>query len=199
VERGRQVAIDACTQPWALVLDADERAPAGLDETLAGFIAEDTVDGVYLPRKNYLFGRHIRHSGYWPDWQLRFFRPGGAYQPQSVHARIQVRGRAIHAPADLRNALVHHNYSTVGEWIDRNNRYTDFEVECLVHRGTSPSVFRLFYLPLARLFQRFVVFRGFRDGQHGLAIALLIAFNNVMVELKLWNRARASADAERSA
>jgi glycosyltransferase involved in cell wall biosynthesis len=194
VEGGRQVAINACTQPWALVLDADERAPAALEKTLSAFIAEDTMDGVYLPMKNYLFGRHIRHSGYWPDWQLRFFRPGVAHQPQRVHSRVQVEGETVHAPADLRIALVHHNYATVREWIDRNNRYTDFEVDHLLSRGTAPSLIRLLIHPLARLFQRYVVFQGFRDGRNGLAIALLIGFNYVMIELKLWDRARAGTD-----
>ncbi len=139
VELGRQVAIDACTQPWALVLDADERAPAGLRDTLATFIADDAVDGVFLPVKNYLFGKHIRHSGYWPDWQLRFFRPAVAHQPQRVHSRRP--GRRHYSPCSgrLRNALIHHNYSTVRDWFDRNNRYTDFEVDHLDDYGYVPK------------------------------------------------------------
>jgi len=48
------------------------------------------------------------------------------------------------------------------------------------------SLWRLFLRPLERFFGRYVIQKGYRDGTHGLVLALLIALNYFIRELKLW-------------
>ena len=188
VEAGRQRGIESATQPWILILDADERAPQGLPRLLEMCIRRPGVSGLYLPRRNYLFGRWIRHSGYWPGYQMRFFRREAMNWPAIVHIRPSITGRAMFAPADPELAIEHWNYSTIREWIARNNRYTDIQADELVKLRRSPRVARWLTRPIRRFLQTYVRHKGVLDGRHGLAIALLLAVNELAVELKLWDR-----------
>lgn len=191
-EPGRQRFIDAATQPWLLVLDADERSTEGLRELVARTAAREDVDGVWLPRRNRVFGHWFRGAGYWPDRQMRLFRRERTHWPPTVHTWAQVDGVTEEAPADPDAAIVHLQYDTIGAWVERNNRYTDAEVERAVAAGRKPSVVRLAWLPLAHFVHRFVRERGFRDGWPGLAVSLLVAINTVHTELKLWDHTRTS-------
>jgi glycosyltransferase involved in cell wall biosynthesis len=197
VEPGRQTGIDAASEDWILILDADERAGPALRDLVAGYVGRDDLAGVYLPRQNYLFGKWIRHSGYWPDHQMRLVRPRSVEWPPLVHTKPRVNGLTERAPASPANAIVHHNYATIGEWVERNNRYTDFEVDRFLAIGRRPSLLRLLLAPPARFLNVYVRHQGFRDGLHGLAIAILMAVYAAIVELKLWERRRATASAGR--
>ena len=71
----RQFALDNSTGDWVLVLDADERCSDGLkEEALA--IANDAscpYSGFRVPRKNFFLGKWIKHGGWYPGYQYRFF------------------------------------------------------------------------------------------------------------------------------
>src|SRR5271154_6804326 len=72
-------ALDKCTQPWLLNLDADEVVTPDLaTEIQALLAAEPEFDGYTVPRLNLIFGRWMRHGGLYPDRKLRLFRQGFA-------------------------------------------------------------------------------------------------------------------------
>ncbi|MBN1684730.1 MAG: glycosyltransferase family 2 protein, partial [Gammaproteobacteria bacterium] len=64
----KQLAIDRCTQPWILVLDADERIPPETAALTKNIVTSPDTDaaGFTFPRKNYFQGRWIKHAGWWP-------------------------------------------------------------------------------------------------------------------------------------
>jgi glycosyltransferase involved in cell wall biosynthesis len=189
-EPGRQHGIDAATQPWVLVLDADERAASGVHDLVGRYVEREDLAGVFLPRQNYIFGRWIRHSGYWPDHKMRLFRPEATDWPPYVHTQASIDGRTEKAPASPEVAIVHHNYATVREWVERNNGYTDLEVDRFLAIGRRASLIRLLLAPPARFLNTYVRHQGFRDGFRGFAIAVLMGFYGAIVELKLWERQR---------
>jgi glycosyltransferase involved in cell wall biosynthesis len=191
VEPGRQPAIEAASQPWVFILDADERPTPGLRAVLERAVASD-VAAVRIPRRNVLFGRWVRGAGYWPDRQPRLLRRGHVRWPPEIHQWPQVDGRTEDAPADPAAAIEHDNYATVGEWLRRNDRYTDFEVDRAIAAGRRPSLARLLAMPPAYFVLKLVRQGGWRDGWHGLVIATLMACYAALVEVKLWERLRAS-------
>jgi glycosyltransferase involved in cell wall biosynthesis len=193
VEPGRQPAIDAARQPWVFVLDADERPAPGLRPVLGEAVAREDLACLRIARRNELFGRWIRGSGYWPDYQPRLLRRGRARWPAEIHQWPEVDGRREDAPADPACSIQHLNYRTVAEWWRRTDRYTDFEVDRALASGRRPSMPRALVMPPAYFLLKLVRQRGYRDGWHGLAIALLMACYAALVEVKLWERARSSA------
>lgn len=194
-EPGRQQGIDAATQPWVLVLDADERPGPGLLELVREHVGKDRSDGLRVPRQNFIFGRWIRHSGCWPDYQLRLFRKEAAHWPPFVHTQVQVTGRIENAPASVQYAVQHSSCPTVHDYIALINRYTDLEVDRYLALGRRASLGRLLAMPPGRFVQTYVFQRGFLDGRYGLALAFLTAIYAAMVELKLRERQYGDAPA----
>lgn len=192
VEAGRQEGIGRASQPWVLVLDADERAGPRTRDLVAGYAARDDLAGVELIFKNHLFGRWIRHSGYWPETHLRLFRPEAVQWPAVVHGQPRVDGAVERSPVDPESAIEHFNYRSISEWFARNNRYTDIEASQRFAAGERTSPSRLLLGPPRSFFVRYLLWKGFRDGPQGLAIALLMACYTAMLELKLAELKRAS-------
>jgi glycosyltransferase involved in cell wall biosynthesis len=123
----KTLAVERCTQPWVLVLDADERVPLALRAEIAERLQDPgAADGYTVARRNYFLGRWIRHGGWYPDRSLRLFRQGrGRFQPRSVHEAVQVEGRS----GDLREPLEHHTYRSVREFLERMSRYAGLAAE----------------------------------------------------------------------
>ena len=193
-EPGRQRGIEAASQPWVLVLDADERAPANLRQVVERFVNREDVAGVRLPRRHYVFGRWLRHSGHWPDYQLRLFRRDAVRWPPFVHTQAEVDGAVATAPASVDAAILHRTGRDVGGWIEMTNRYTDLEVDRYASLNRRASIVRLALLPPFRFLQTYVLRRGFLDGIHGFAVAVLAAFYAAVLELKVWERQQVEGD-----
>lgn len=192
-EPGRQAGIDAATQPWVLVLDADERPGPALATIASEYVARDEVAGVQLPRQNFWFGWWTPRSGMWPDWQLRLFRRERTVWPgHRTHVGAQVRGRVVKAPARVENAIIHHSVPSVADWARSMNTYTSLEADRFVREGRPASLMRLLCIPLLRFCELYVWRRGYRSGRYGLAVALLAFSYWLLAELKLWERRLAS-------
>ncbi|MEL7239565.1 MAG: glycosyltransferase family 2 protein, partial [Planctomycetota bacterium] len=70
------------TSPWTLILDADEALTPELRQKLHAiastpFNPATDATGYLLNRLTYFQGEPLKHSGYYPSWNLRFFRRGG--------------------------------------------------------------------------------------------------------------------------
>lgn len=188
-EPGRQAGIDAATQPWVLVLDADERPGPALARIAAEYVDREEIAGVQLPRQNFWFGWWTARSGMWPDWQLRLFRADRTVWPgHRTHVGARVSGRVVRAPARAENAIVHHSVPSVTDWVRSMNTYTSLEADRLLSEGRSASVSRLLGMPLLRSVELYIGRRGVRSGRYGLAVALLSFCYWLIAELKLWER-----------
>ena len=63
----RNRAIEACGYDWIFSLDSDERCTTAVRDEILGLIAGTPAHDVYrVPRRNYIMGRWIRGSGWYP-------------------------------------------------------------------------------------------------------------------------------------
>ncbi len=183
----KNLAIDRCTGDWVLVLDADERIPPALAEEIRRVMDRGRHAGYFIPRRNHVLGKWVRHGGQYPDLQLRLFRRGTARFPaRHVHERISVKGSVgrLHHPMD------HHPYPTVTHMLRKGEFYASFEAEKLLRRGASyPEAVLFLNIGLrqaGRFLRRFLLKGGFLDGVPGLAVAWFDAFNHVVRWLRVW-------------
>jgi glycosyltransferase involved in cell wall biosynthesis len=197
-EPGRQTGMDAATQPWLFVIDADERAGPGIADALEPYMRRKDVAAVMVPRKNYWFGRFSRYSGVWPDWQIRLLRKEMSRWPADYsHSGPVVDGPMEKVAATIENAIVHESYKSIHEWAAAANRYTDNEADRLAREGTKASLARLLFVPLWHFAWPYLRWQGFRSGRYGLGIALLASWYRILAELKLWERQSSPADEPR--
>jgi glycosyltransferase involved in cell wall biosynthesis len=170
----RNYALSLATTEWLLFVDTDERITPGLAEQVRRVIVEDDRAGWWVPRRNLIWGREIRHGGWWPDPQLRLLRVDSArYDPERpVHEVVLLDG----AEGYLEAPFIHHNYATVREFIRKQRQYVAYEARILYERGVRPRPWTYLTQPLREFRRRYIRLEGYKDGPHGLLLCLLVAY-----------------------
>jgi glycosyltransferase involved in cell wall biosynthesis len=186
-------AIEKATCDWVLSIDADEVVTSDLKQAIQHAIAipANNLSGYWIPRMNYIFGRWMRHGGYWPDRKLRLFRRGkGRLELRPVHETIQVDGSVGH----LSEPLFHEAYPTLTGYIEHMNRYSSLGAEVATSKGaTSFSVAKILLRPVFTFIYNYFFRLGLLDGREGL---LLHLYHSVYVSwkyAKAWEQSRKSA------
>jgi (heptosyl)LPS beta-1,4-glucosyltransferase len=171
----RQAALAATGAEWVLFVDADERATPELADEVQRVI-QGPEPGWWIPRDNYIFGRLTRHTGWYPDYQLRLFRRAQArYDPaRPVHELVNLNSPT---PAGhLHHALIHLNYETVAEFIGKQRAYARYDAGQLWSSGARARPRNFVLQPLRQFYWRWLTLSGWRDGWHGLRLSLLMAY-----------------------
>ncbi len=186
-EINKNVGLDQATGDWILSLDADERIPASLAQTLRAFAAAPGSDvALRLPRRNFMLGAWARHGGRWPDYQIRFFKRGMARFQERLHRQPIVQGVVRTLPARAEYAIDHYPYRSISNSLQRMDSYTTSEAQTLSAQGVRPSFTTLITQPIGFFLLQYIVQRGFLDGIPGLILASWSAFYAFLKWAKLW-------------
>jgi (heptosyl)LPS beta-1,4-glucosyltransferase len=185
----RQAAMDAIAARWILFVDADERATPDLAREVRRVIVEQPdIVGWWVPRHNIIWGKVILHTGWYPDYQLRLLRPDRA----RWDAERQVHELAILDGADghLQSELIHYNYDSLRQFIAKQERYTDTDVEILFQKGERPKIWSPVTMPIRHFKWRFLDLQGYRDGWRGLLLGLFTSYYEGQKYIRLARRCR---------
>jgi glycosyltransferase involved in cell wall biosynthesis len=166
----RNRAIEACRCDWIFSLDSDERCTKELRDEILGLIAGAPAHDVYrVPRRNFMMGRWIRGSGWYPNFrQPQLFRKGTMrYTPDPVHEGYEVlSGKPI---GTLRNAVWQIPFRNLEEVIRKIDRYSTLGAQKLTRKKVSMAgaVGHAAWAFLKHYFFKL----GFIDGWAGFVIA----------------------------
>jgi (heptosyl)LPS beta-1,4-glucosyltransferase len=179
----RGAALDLVQTDWLFFVDADERATPALAQEVREVIDARPEVGWWVPRQNYIFGKWIRHSGWYPDYQLRVLKRGRArYDPtRPVHEVPLLEGDAGH----LQHTLVHYNYANVSQFVRKQRLYSGYEARTLFEQGVRPHAHNFVLQPAREFWRRYVTWQGYRDGGHGLLLSGLMAYFNLTIYVQL--------------
>jgi glycosyltransferase involved in cell wall biosynthesis len=195
------------TQPWVFILDADEVITPELQAELQAVAARNDIseNGFYINRFFIFLGQRIRHCGYYPSWNLRFFRHGKArYEERDVHEHMVVDGPIGY----LKHDMEHNDRRGLEFYIAKHNHYSTLEARELfkIEKGISTGTISCSFFggPIerrrwikTRLWPRLpakwalrwffmYVFRlGFLDGLTGFHFCLFLAAYEHQITLKL--------------
>ncbi|MBD3279771.1 MAG: glycosyltransferase [Candidatus Pacebacteria bacterium] len=191
VEPARNLAISKAQHDWVLLIDADEELPVSLKKHLQALMdkpALDLVAGYYLPRQNIIFNKTMKGTGWWPDYQLRFFQKDQVFWPKTIHAEPKITGEVKYLPAKPAYALIHHHYQTIEQYLKRLDRYTSLEAQGIkaVNKPVKLNEAEFLQSFLAEFLQRLFAQQGLEEGMHGTGLALLQSMYQLVVKLKLW-------------
>lgn len=180
----KNYAIDASTNPWVLVIDADERITEGLREEIRGILNDDTAcDGYFIPRKNYFLGRWIRHGGWYPDYSIRLFRKDkGRFEQREVHESVRINGKT----ARMKNPLEHYTYRSLSEYLQRMDRYSTLAAREMAGGGRKAGPGSIIFRPVFTFIRMYVLQQGFREGIYGLVLSALYSYYTFVKYAKLW-------------
>jgi (heptosyl)LPS beta-1,4-glucosyltransferase len=186
VEPARNFAIKKAAGDWILLLDPDEELSNSLRRKLLEIVDENSADYVRIPRKNMIFGKWMEYSRWWPDYNIRFFKKGKVDWSDEIHSIPITLGKGIDLEPKAEYALTHHHYESVEQYIERMNRYTTVQAINKVDSGYAFQWIDIVKRPSNEFLSRYFFGEGYKDGLHGLALALLQSFSELIVYLKIW-------------
>ena len=163
-------AMEACTQPWVLSLDADEALSKELANGLRRLFADGDppLDGYWVNRRTFYLGHWVWHAWY-PEWRLRLVRRSASpcWKGGSIHESLSVDGKT----GRLQGDLLHYSYRDLADHFTRTIQYARVGADDLIRQGKPFRWYKLILSPWARLFRSLVLKQGWRDGWRGLIIA----------------------------
>lgn len=171
----RNDALNAVQTDWVLFVDADERVTEALAAEIRQTVASPQHVGYWIPRHNYIFGRLTRHTGWYPDYQMRLLKRGNAhYDPnRQVHELVVLSsGEAGY----LKTPMVHYNYENLAQFHEKQRRYVQYDAQILYNAGVRPKIYTPYLQPFRHFKWRFFDLQGYRDGFHGLRLSLLMSW-----------------------
>jgi glycosyltransferase involved in cell wall biosynthesis len=186
VEPLRNFALKKAIGDWILLLDADEIVSQELRVSIQEIVKKNTADYVLIPRKNIIFGKWITSDHWWPDYVYRLFKKDAIKWDNDIHSQPFTRGEQLKIEATEDLALVHYNYPSIENFIEKLNRYTTAQKEILIRKGYRFLPQDLVIKPLEEFIRQLFARKGYLDGVHGLALAGLQAFSEFVVYLKIW-------------
>ncbi len=189
VEPGRNFAISKAMGDWILILDADEELPISLSQRLQELAKKDIeADFVEISRKNVIFNKWIENTGWWPDYQIRFFRKGKVSWNNEIHGKPKTNGAGLTLEPEEQWSIIHHNYQSVSDYLDKMSRYTNVQAQELLKSDYQFRKQDLFEKPLSEFLSRYFSNQGYKDGLHGLSLSLLQAFSFFVLYLRIWEK-----------
>jgi glycosyltransferase involved in cell wall biosynthesis len=204
---------------WIFILDADEVLPPEAEREFAEAIAgAGEIAGYWINRHFMFMGKWLRHS-YYPNWNLRLFRHSlGRYEKlteadtqsgdNEVHEHVIVKGPT----GRLRCEMDHYAFPTVEVFVEKHNRYSNWEARVSAERKLAGSDARISSStvgrrrklkllsqrlpcrPLLRFLYIYVWQKGFLDGAEGYYFARLHAFYEFLSVAKTYELTRSSRD-----
>jgi len=167
----RNKSVAECRCDWIFSLDSDERCTAEVRDEILTVLSSDPAHDAYLvPRRNYMMGRWIKGSGWYPNFrQPQLFRKGSLrYRNDPVHEGYELL--TSRKPGELRNAIWQCPFRNLEEVIRKMNRYSSLGAAKLANKRI--SMWSALAHGLWSFIKHYVFKRGYRDGWAGFVIAL---------------------------
>lgn len=184
----RQFAQQYINSDYVLWLDADEQVTDELRQSIQQVVSQPPSKTLYqIGRLTHIFGREIRHSGWYPDYVVRLYSTQLAqYGDELVHEKV-------HYPADakvekLKGDLLHYSYDNIHHYLVKSANYAKAWADQRQAKGKKASLFQGIIHGIACFAKMYVFKAGFLDGKQGFLLAVLSAHSTFVKYADLWER-----------
>ncbi|MDV2383332.1 glycosyltransferase family 2 protein [Vibrio cholerae] len=184
----RQLAQSYVQSDYVLWLDADERVTPELKQSILQAVAANKQDTLYqFARLSWVFGRFIRHSGWYPDRVLRLYptqltRYNDALVHEKVHVDPSMKVETLVGDA------IHYTYNDVHHYLVKSAGYAKAWADQRQAKGKKASLSQGIVHAVGCFLKMYLLKRGFLDGKQGFLIALLSAHSTFVKYADLWAR-----------
>lgn len=183
----RQYATSLTSHSYVLSLDADEVLSPALRQSLLQLKKEGFAHRVYsFSRLNFFCGQPVRHSGWYPDLQIRLFDKRYAnWNLRDVAEEVIFRDSVI--PRRVDGDILHYRCDTRQEYVNTERRHAAILSRVIAARNPSITPLTPYIKGLQALLASYFKQRGCLDGREGRQISLQ-SFNSTMLAYTLAHR-----------
>ena len=184
----KNFGIDQARADWILIVDADERVPKALRDEILALLRgnpDPETAGYEIPRRNYFYGKWIEGGGLYPDFQLRLFRKtAGRYDDVLLHENFRLEGRT----SRLKQPFDHYSMPTIAHHVKKMMGYTSLGAQEKLKSASCISAWAIGTHHVGTILKTFVVRRGYRDGLHGVIVAMFAGLHTFVKYAKAWEK-----------
>lgn len=178
----KNFGIDKATGEWILAIDADETVDNELKDSILAVRDETDSNAYFVLRKNFVFGKLMKHGCSGIDKHCRFFRKEVFRFTGEIHEKIEADPKS----PILSGFLLHKSTATVEKYLGKLNHYTYLEARELYAKGKRTNFLDLWFRPFGWFIYYYVIKLGFLDGVTGLIYHILSANYVFFKYVKLW-------------
>nr|WP_182288584.1 glycosyltransferase family 2 protein [Vibrio spartinae] len=184
----RRLAQSYVESDYVLWLDADERITPELRRSIQDAVKTNQPNTIYqISRLSWVFGRFIRHCGWYPDKVLRLYPTRlTQYNDALVHEKVEVTS-SMHVKT-LSGDAIHYTYDNMHHYLVKSAGYAKAWAEQRQQRGKKSSLSQGLMHALGCFVKMYVIKAGFLDGKQGLLLSLLSAHSTFVKYADLWIR-----------
>ncbi|MFQ5508912.1 MAG: glycosyltransferase family 2 protein [Leptospirillia bacterium] len=181
----KQMALEATSHDWGLLLDADEAlSPACQKEVQDLMAGVPSMDGYEIPRQEQLFWQMnnpaVRMNGF-----LRLFNKHKGYiSDMPVHAAPKVTGRI----GRLKHPFYHYGEVDIHTKVDKVNSYSSGLVDERAEKPGKGNPFMMVVYPPIYFFKTYFFKRNFLNGWAGFIGSVVLAFYVFLKYAKVYER-----------
>jgi glycosyltransferase involved in cell wall biosynthesis len=195
----KRFAEEQCRHPWLLNLDADEVVPPELAAEIRALFAqgEPRLPAWRTGIAEIFPGEGRPHRWAYTLTPVRLYRiDAGRYSPSPVHDRVDLRPGIV--PGRLREVIHHFSVRSLGDQLDKLNRYSDQQADDLEARGVVIPSWRVFVELPGNFLKAYLGRRHFVRGVYGFLTAMNYAISRHLRVAKHYERRRTAATAPAS-
>ncbi|OOF76802.1 glycosyltransferase [Rodentibacter caecimuris] len=184
----RQIAQQYVTSDYVLWLDADERVTPELRQSIQRAVQQNPENTVFeIPRISEVFGRKIRHSGWYPDYVVRLYRTHYAgYNDSLVHEKVCYPNNT--RVERLAGDLEHFTYKNLHHYLVKSAGYAKAWADQRQAKGKKATLWQGVAHGISCFMKMYILKAGFLDGKQGFLLAVLSAYSTFVKYADLWER-----------
>ncbi len=183
----RRLAQSYASCDFILWLDADEQVSPELKHSINEVLDNPERNAIYaIPRLSSFLGQPIRHSGWYPDYVVRFYPTAlTMYNDAVVHEKVIIPdGTTVRF---LKGDILHHPYIDLESYAQKSITYANAWARQNHGKGKDPGIVLGILHALAKFATMYIIHAGFLDGRHGLLLAVLSSYATFLKYARLWS------------
>ena len=107
-------------------------------------------------------------------------------KPIKIHSQPKLTGNGFKLEPDEKNAIIHHNYESISQYIEKMNRYAKSQANEYYKNSETLTIADAIKMSISEFISRFYAEKGYQDGMHGFVLAILQMFYPLLVYIYFW-------------
>ena len=181
----RNYGIKKCNGKWIFEIDADERVPRDLKKEIINIVKKSKKDWHQVDVKNF-FGDKIIRFGWGcyigkSSYVGLFRKKSKIWGMQRVHPKIFLKGKR---GKKLEKKLIHFYCKSIYDLFEKLNSYSTAKAKDLQDNDNDESFIRNFRRIFSRFWKCYILRKGYKEKEIGLAIAISAGLYPILSYLK---------------
>jgi len=178
-------AFEQISNPWIMVLDADEVVDDELARSIQEVLASEPKFKVYaVVRDAFVLGHRMRSTAWSNERLPRLFKKKAMYYTGMVH---QIPEYGDCKVGLLKGRLLHYTYRDMEQFFQKFQHFTSLWAKDQYTKGRRVNLLRCTFASIWRFFHNYFFRREFLDGRLGFILSVLAVAYTFVKYIKLWD------------